>query len=211
MIMGRIIGLILALLLLIIPSTVEARSGCCSHHGGVCGCGCCDGTGLSSTCAPYYPQCGGSRSYYEVPVYIPPTPENPITEGTVNVIQSATKPYFNVSMSWKSTYPVSIAISRVAGANPGPNTDSTNGFYQFNTVKSGRWYINMKANVNGVWSKIVYWTIDVPVWVDYSPIFTPEPTLTPIETSSPIIHAKDLNDSSTLNRLWKWFSSKFSY
>jgi hypothetical protein len=37
---------------------VEARSGCCSHHGGVCGCGCCDGTSLSTTCAPYYPNCG---------------------------------------------------------------------------------------------------------------------------------------------------------
>ncbi len=35
----------------------DARSGCCSWHGGVCGCGCCDGTSLSSTCAPYYPQC----------------------------------------------------------------------------------------------------------------------------------------------------------
>lgn len=36
---------------------VSARSGCCSHHGGVCGCGCCDGTSLSKTCAPYYPEC----------------------------------------------------------------------------------------------------------------------------------------------------------
>lgn len=44
----------------------EARSGCCSHHGGVCGCGCCDGTSLSNTCALYYPEC--SR-----PVYIAPT------------------------------------------------------------------------------------------------------------------------------------------
>jgi hypothetical protein len=38
-------------------SNTEARSGCCSHHGGVCGCHCCDGTSLSATCAPYYPQC----------------------------------------------------------------------------------------------------------------------------------------------------------
>jgi len=36
---------------------VEARSGCCSWHGGVCGCSCCDGTALSATCAPYYPNC----------------------------------------------------------------------------------------------------------------------------------------------------------
>lgn len=38
-------------------SAVFARSGCCSSHGGVCGCGCCDGSSLSATCAPYYPSC----------------------------------------------------------------------------------------------------------------------------------------------------------
>jgi len=42
---------------LLVIQVVEARSGCCSWHGGVCGCGCCDGTPLSATCAPYYPQC----------------------------------------------------------------------------------------------------------------------------------------------------------
>jgi hypothetical protein len=43
--------------LAIITTPAEARSGCCSHHGGVCGCGCCDGSSLSATCAPYYPEC----------------------------------------------------------------------------------------------------------------------------------------------------------
>ena len=38
-------------------SQAEARSGCCSWHGGVCGCRCCDGTSLSAKCAPYYPSC----------------------------------------------------------------------------------------------------------------------------------------------------------
>ena len=38
-------------------SSAEARRGCCSHHGGVCGCACCDGTSLSAKCAPYYPDC----------------------------------------------------------------------------------------------------------------------------------------------------------
>ncbi len=48
--------------LFIFTQPADARSGCCSHHGGVCGCGCCDGTGLSATCAPYYPECsGGAR------------------------------------------------------------------------------------------------------------------------------------------------------
>jgi LPXTG-motif cell wall-anchored protein len=42
-------------------NNTEARSGCCSHHGGVCGCGCCDGSSLSATCAPYYPSCNDAN------------------------------------------------------------------------------------------------------------------------------------------------------
>jgi len=48
---------VFVIICLTLPISVLARSGCCSHHGGVCGCGCCDGTPLSSTCAPYYPSC----------------------------------------------------------------------------------------------------------------------------------------------------------
>ena len=48
----------------ILPSFAEARRGCCSHHGGVCGCSCCDGTPLSAKCAPYYPHC-----YDRTPTY----------------------------------------------------------------------------------------------------------------------------------------------
>jgi hypothetical protein len=48
---------------------VFARSGCCSHHSGVRsdGCGCIDGSSLSSTCAPYYT----CRSYSPVSTYSP--------------------------------------------------------------------------------------------------------------------------------------------
>jgi len=49
-----------------LPLVTMARSGCCSHHGGVCGCGCCDGTSLSATCAPYYP-CTRSTVIYSNP------------------------------------------------------------------------------------------------------------------------------------------------
>ncbi len=61
----------------------EARSGCCSYHGGVqsSGCGCNDGTPLSATCAPYY----SCTSYSPTPVSIPapkPSPDPvPITTG----------------------------------------------------------------------------------------------------------------------------------
>lgn len=47
--------------------TTDARSGCCSWHGGVCGCGCCDGTPLSATCAPYYPECNSGYSLPSIP------------------------------------------------------------------------------------------------------------------------------------------------
>lgn len=49
-------GFLAILALMLLASPAIARSGCCSHHGGVMsnGCGCNDGTPLSSTCAPYY-------------------------------------------------------------------------------------------------------------------------------------------------------------
>ncbi|MFA4833561.1 MAG: hypothetical protein WC619_01790 [Patescibacteria group bacterium] len=51
---------IIVVLFLVTPLFVYARSGCCSWHGGVCGCRCCDGTSLSATCAPYYPGCNNT-------------------------------------------------------------------------------------------------------------------------------------------------------
>lgn len=64
-------------ILLFLPFSVDARSGCCSSHKGVCGCGCCDGSPLSATCLPYYPECsGGSQRTAPVQeelIYIPPT------------------------------------------------------------------------------------------------------------------------------------------
>lgn len=51
-----------AFLTVVLFQVSGARQGCCSHHGGVCGCGCCDGTPLSATCAPYY-DCGKSSTH----------------------------------------------------------------------------------------------------------------------------------------------------
>jgi len=60
--------------LLLMHGTALAHSGCCSHHGGVVGCGCGDGTSLSSTCAPYYPECKADDSTYQSPSYSIPVP-----------------------------------------------------------------------------------------------------------------------------------------
>ncbi len=67
-----VIFLAVFLFITIIPKA-NAWPGCCSHHGGVCGCGCCDGSPLSATCAPHYPGCSGSS--VPAPKIIPvPTP-----------------------------------------------------------------------------------------------------------------------------------------
>ncbi len=66
-----------------IPLFVSARSGCCSHHGGVCGCGCCDGTSLSATCAPYYPQCSTPKPSVQQPTTSQNT-ANPQVNNSIN-------------------------------------------------------------------------------------------------------------------------------
>lgn len=76
--------LILLFSFLFIPTqSINARSGCCSHHGGVCGCGCCDGSSLSSTCAPYYPNCQKTK-------YIAPTIKPQPTITTVPEVKAIT-------------------------------------------------------------------------------------------------------------------------
>lgn len=55
-----LIAIFLALYILISVNFVRAQRGCCSHHGGVCGCQCCDGSALSTKCSPHYPSCNES-------------------------------------------------------------------------------------------------------------------------------------------------------
>ena len=52
---------------LVFAGVAQARQGCCSHHSGVCGCQCCDGTSLSAKCLPYYPACQGESAPGEQP------------------------------------------------------------------------------------------------------------------------------------------------
>lgn len=72
---GILTIVIVAILLFTSISSVFARSGCCSWHGGVRadGCGCNDGTPLSSTCAPYYTCTYSTPIQQFTPTTIPPT------------------------------------------------------------------------------------------------------------------------------------------
>jgi len=69
-----------------------ARSGCCSHHGGVSGCGCADGTPLSSTCLPYYPECSGGGGTQQDSTQVPQTQTytTPIPQATNTPIPTMT-------------------------------------------------------------------------------------------------------------------------
>ncbi len=74
------------------PETINARSGCCSHHGGVCGCGCCDGSSLSTTCAPYYPECSQPIYTAPAPTKMPTinTPKASISKSTIEPSPTST-------------------------------------------------------------------------------------------------------------------------
>ena len=66
--MKKYVLFIILLCLMIYPITVYAGRGCCSSHGGVCGCGkygkqaCCDGT-MSPTCTCTPPKVYGCTDY----------------------------------------------------------------------------------------------------------------------------------------------------
>src|SRR6266567_4279850 len=77
---------ILSLFLFVSQQITFSRSGCCSHHGGVCGCGCCDGSSLSAICAPYYPECSSSSNSTTA------TTNNQIVSPTQTVIQFTPRP-----------------------------------------------------------------------------------------------------------------------
>jgi len=197
--------LLLLLLLVLFSSNVSkifARSGCCSYHGGVCGCGCCDGSSLSATCAPYYPSCSGGGDY----VAPQPTLQNmPFSQATSTFISNDHGSY-TVDFDWDRPNggQWSVAISKSKAADPGSKTDTTVSEYSFNDIKPGTWYVNIKEGMpNGYWSDVSYYTVTAPAWS--APIQTPSPILSPSSKPNtmpdvqPTISSSD--DSSILNLL----------
>jgi len=150
---------------LIFPSFILARSGCCSHHGGVCGCRCCDGTSLSTICAPYYPSCNSAPVIIATkiptlkPVAKPPTntpkpyptlkptilptitPFNTPTFTTIvtktKATPSNTKPLSNTST------PINISIQNVLGTED-QNTNGNNGSMIGGIALAGGSYMGYK-------------------------------------------------------------------
>lgn len=141
-----LIALALVTLVFSSPKPVLARSGCCSHHGGVCGCGCCDGTGLSDTCAPYYPECSQ-------PVYVAPIAT--ITHATPK--PATPKPTIRPTDTPEPTLtptPTPTSVPEVQGASveaspsPTPTTSGSNtfGYGVLAVVVAGIVYIYKRVN-----------------------------------------------------------------
>jgi hypothetical protein len=104
--MKALIPRILAVLLFFcIPMTGFAHSGCCSAHGGVSGCGCADGTPLSATCLPYYPECSGAAATGSTPTdtFTPVPLQEP--SGTATPLPPTAGPLFSPGPVARPTFP----------------------------------------------------------------------------------------------------------
>lgn len=124
-------------------SISEARSGCCSSHGGVCGCGCCDGTGLSATCAPYYPSCNSSQTYTPpVKTYVAPVPATPKT----TTAPTQTAPASTSPSAKTNAQPVIVTDSSKKSNTSDDNLLGTGIAIGAIGVGGLAWYLNKKKN-----------------------------------------------------------------
>lgn len=174
-----LLAFFIAVVFFFITDTVNAQQGCCSWHGGI---GYCDTSVGRYVCndGSYSPSCGCT--------YIRPSPPvfPPSIKATWNY-QPNDFPNrtFNISVHLEDENPTqySAVLNKCKGCNPGPLTDFYSNNFTFNNIGSGKWYLNVKKVISGQWSAIVYWTIDVPTWVQPSPTPTPTPTTIPVTTT----------------------------
>lgn len=166
--------LLIIILLLFIASPIFAQRGCCSWHQGVCGCSnlgvtvCCDGM-YSPTCT-CVPPVQYQQQYY-TPKYVPPPPPQfPQLNANFGFYSNENGTY-NVEVKLQDPSPTrySAVISKCVGCDPGPTSDFNTNQFLFWNIKTGRWYVNMKKDINNVWSTVSYLTVDVPEWVAPTP------------------------------------------
>lgn len=93
---------------------------------------------------------------------------------------------FNVVFSFNNPYgrSISIGIDSTQFANPGPAIDTTGNSWTFTNVPAlSTQYVNMKAMVDGAWSSIVSWTLQIPSWTaPVAPRYYPYPVYYPQNT-----------------------------
>lgn len=151
-------------------NSVEARSGCCSHHGGVCGCGCCDGTPLSATCAPYYPSCNSNsvepeyieeanvveENVNEVPVYKAAAVMSSVEANNSNEVNSVVENNQIDNTEIKEIAPLTEEPEPVLNLQDAVNTEKTikTEQTQLDPVSDSK---TNESDDNGFWGGLVFW------------------------------------------------------
>jgi hypothetical protein len=110
-----LIILIALIYVVVLPNFTEARSGCCSWHGGVCtyqcsdgvnvGYKCCDGTSLSAKCAPYYSRC---PIYNPEPKSEPKSEPKPEPKSETSSIEDLSQPEADSEISPQNSYTAAV-------------------------------------------------------------------------------------------------------
>lgn len=157
----KLITLLFILFFLSAPQ-VNAHSGRTDAYG-------CHNCRVGSCAGEYHCHNGGSSGGYGgyvAPRYILPAPKNPDNGTWETKPSSSNWCNYDLTMSWDKPLNAdrySIAASKYAGADPGPNPDTSDTTFTFNNLAPGKWYVNIKAANSERWaSNITYWTIDLP-------------------------------------------------
>lgn len=177
------------------PGLILAQQGCCSYHGGI---SYCDSSVGRYVCNDntYSPTCG----CYREPLVIQPSdfPQN--VQAVLSYTPNTTRGYTVIAeLTDKNPTRYSAVLSKVVGADPGSLVDFNGGVFTYFNITPGDYYLNVKQDINGVWSKVVYWKVSVPEWVDPIPTNTPMPTTIPIpdiDTST--------NNKSFISSFFEW-------
>jgi len=156
----------------------------------------------------YVGACAGTYHYHNGG-YSPPQPRVDYTFPRMNAEWEYTPNSYgsytlNVKLLDSNPSQYSAVISSYAGADPGPKTDFHTTSFTFYSIKPGRQYLNVKKEINGYWSTVAYWTVEVPAWVAPTPtpksIDTPTPTPS-IDTST--------NNKSFIGSFFDWLFGLF--
>ena len=67
----------------------------------------------------------------------------------------------------------SVLLGNYQGSDPGPDPDFYSATFTLFNVQPGVKYLNVKKKINGDWSTVSYWTLNIPYWV--------QPTQVPIQ------------------------------
>ncbi len=90
----------------------------------------------------------------------------------------------NVQLDDPSPTQYSVLLGDYQGSDPGPDPDFYYPAFTIYNVQPGLKYLNIKKKINGVWSTIAYYTVNIPPWVQPTQEIQPTDTPTPFLQSA---------------------------